>query len=133
MGMKAPITFGIGLFVAVLGLVQFALDQSPFRLFTAAVGGFFLVLGWFIGWTRHRGFTIALGHLAVTIGCLVIAYGLYQLPFLVQAPTLTDVLDLPLFWGLFTLMGGFCMIQHGSCACCIRNHEARNRNRTSSP
>jgi hypothetical protein len=123
--MRAPITFAIGLAVALLGTVQMALAPSPIRGITIAVGVFFLFFGWFIGWTRYRGFTITLGHLAVTAGCLVTAYALYQLPGMRTTPTLVEVLDLPLFWGLFTLCGGICMIQHGTCACCIRRHERK--------
>lgn len=127
MGMKARITFTIGVVVTLLGCVQFLLDQQPIRLVTVGVGLFFVCWGWFIGWTHHRGLTLTLGHLAVTLGCLVTAFGLYQIPFQSKAPGFLEVLDLPLFWGLFTLMGGICMIQHGSCACCIRSHEARTK------
>jgi hypothetical protein len=123
--MRAPITFAIGLAVALLGTGQFLFDHSPIRLLTVVLGLFFLVFGWLVGWTRFRGFTILLGHLAITAGCLVTAYAIYQIPGMKTAPTLLEVLDLPLFWGLFTLFGGVCMIQHGSCACCIRRHDRK--------
>lgn len=126
--MKAPLTFFIGLGVAVLSSVQFLLTPDPVRLVGITVGLFFVGFGWKIGWTRYRGFTVALGHVAVTAGCLVVAWAVYQLP-MAKAPSLVEVLDLPLFWGLFTLMGGVCMIQHGTCACCIRQHERRNPNK----
>lgn len=125
--MKARITFWIGLGVAMLSAVQFVLVPDPVRLIGLTVGIFFLFFGWKIGWTRHRGLTLVLGHVAVTLGCLVAAWAVYQLPALTRAPTLVEVLDLPLFWGLFTLMGGVCMINHGTCACCIRQHENRTR------
>lgn len=124
--MKAPITFSIGLAVATLSAVQFILVPDPVRLIGLSVGIFFLSFGWLVGWTRHRGFTLILGHVAVTLGCLVGAWACYQLPFLTKAPSLLEVLDLPLFWGMFTLLGGVCMINHGTCACCIRQHERRN-------
>jgi len=124
---KAPITFFIGLGVATLSVVQIVVMPSPVRWVGLVVGVFFMVFGGVIGWTRHRGFTVALGHAAITIGLLVTAWAFYQLPFLKGAPSLIEVLDLPLFWGLFTTVGGFCMIQHGTCACCIRQHEARRR------
>jgi len=125
--MKAPKTFFMGLAVTLLSLAQFLLTLSPYRFIGISVGVFFMVFGWWIGWTRHRGFTVLLGHLAITGGCLTVAYALYQLPFLPSAPTLVEVLDLPLFWGLFTVFGGVCMITHGSCACCIQQHEVRNK------
>jgi hypothetical protein len=123
--MRAPLTFVVGLVVTLLGIVLMVLAPSPLRTVTIAVGLFFVVFGWFVGWTRHRGFTILLGHLAVTAGCLMTAYALYQLPGMARAPTLLEVLDLPLFWGLFTVCGGICMIQHGTCACCIRRQEQK--------
>lgn len=130
--MKAPITFFIGLGVAVLSIVQLVLMPSPVRWVGLAIGVFFMIFGGVVGWTRHRGFTVALGHFALTAGLLVSAWAFYQLPFLKVAPTFIEVLDLPLFWGLFTTAGGFCMINHGTCACCIRQHEAR-RSRTAKP
>lgn len=118
--MRAKTTFYIGLFVAILGLVQFASSLSPMRLITVFVGVFFVVWGWKIGWTRYPVVTTWLGHVAIVVGCLVSAYGAYQIPFLNAPPTVVDVLDLPLFWGLFTIFGGWCMITHGYCGCCIR-------------
>ena len=126
--MKAPITFAIGVAVLLLCAVQFALDHSLVRLVGVAVGGFFVVFGGWVGWTRYRGFTLVLGHIAVTLGCLVTAYAVYQIPGIRVAPSLVEVLDLPLFWGLFTLLGGVCIINHGTCACCIRQHEHRVAN-----
>ncbi len=120
--MKAPITVAIGAFVTVLSLVQWGLTGAPVRFIGIGIGLFFVVFGWFVGWTTHRRFTVLLGHLALTAGALVTAWALYQLPFLTKAPDLIEVLDLPLFWGIFTIFGGVCMIQHGSCACCIRQH-----------
>jgi len=123
--MKAPITFFIGLGVAGLSSVQYLNGFSPIRVLGIAIGLFFMVFGWFVGWTKHRRFTVLLGHLATTAGCLVTAYAVYQLPSMQSSPTLVEVLDLPLFWGLFTIFGGYCMITHGYCACCIGQHDSR--------
>jgi hypothetical protein len=131
--MRAPKTVVIGIAVALLGLVQFATSGELFRLVTVTVGLALVGFGWGIGWTRYRGFTVALGHGVLVVGCLVTAYAAYQLPFLAHPPTVLEVLDLPLFWGLFTACGGVCMITHGSCACCIRQHELRNQLRAQSP
>ncbi|HUI93021.1 MAG TPA: hypothetical protein VLX68_12305 [Chitinivibrionales bacterium] len=125
--MKSPVTFFIGLFVLVLCAVQFALSLDPVRIIGVAVGAFFLIFGWFIGWTRSRTFTLVLGHAAVAIGCLVVAYAIYQLPSVRTAPNLLNVLDLPLFWGLLTMFGGYCMITHGYCNCCIRQNESKDK------
>jgi len=125
--MKAPVTFFIGVAVLVLGTIQFVLSYDPIRIISIAIGLFFMVFGSVVGWTRSKRFTLLLGHAAIVIGCLVTAWAIYQLPFLKTAPSLLEVFDLPLFWGLFTTGGGYCMITHASCACCIRQHEERNR------
>jgi hypothetical protein len=124
--MKAIKTFYIGLAVAVMSIVQFCLSLSPLRLIGIAIGLFLVIFGWKIGWTRNRKFTTLLGHFAVTAGCLVSAYAVYQIPFLKSPPSIIEVLDLPLFWGIFTIFGGYCMITHGYCSCSIKMHEEIN-------
>ncbi|HRY98522.1 MAG TPA: hypothetical protein P5550_05625 [Bacteroidales bacterium] len=128
--MRAPITFSIGLVVALLSLLQLITTEDPMRLIGLGVGILFIVWGWKVGWTRRRGLSLVLGHIALALGCLVTAYAIYQIPSLPMAPTLLEVLDLPLFWGLFTLWGGQCMITHGFCRCAIRSHEERPFNCT---
>jgi hypothetical protein len=124
--MKAIKTFCIGLGVALLSSVQFIISLAPHRLIGVAIGVFFIIFGWKIGWTRHRRFTVLLGHLAMTAGCLVSAWAVCQIPFLTSPPTLLETLDQPLFWGLFTIFGGYCMITHGHCSCAIKMHEKAN-------
>jgi hypothetical protein len=124
--MKSLITFCIGLAVALLNSVQFFLTFSPFRLIGIAVGLFFIIFGWKIGWTRNRRFTALLGHIALIVGCLVSAYAIYQIPFIKSPPTIVDVLNMPLFWGIFTIYGGHCMITHSYCSCSIKMYEEIN-------
>lgn len=121
--MKAWKTFWIGVGVCAIGLAQFAAGGDLRRLGTVAVGLFFIAWGWKIGWTKYRGLTALVGHLAVTAGCLAAAWGAYLIPFQTAKPTLLSTLDMPLFWGLFTLFGGYCMITHSYCSCTIRMHE----------
>ncbi len=125
--MRAIRTFFIGVAVFLLSVVQLILTGNPARIIGIAIGLFFAVFGWKIGWTRHRNFTAILGHFAFVAGCLVTAYSLYQLPFLPAPPTILQTLDLPLFWGLFTVGGGFCMITHGYCGCAIKMHERNQK------
>ncbi len=131
--MKAKITFFVGSAVLLLGLTQLALTQEPIRAFTVAVGAFFMLWGWKIGWTRHRGLTLWLGHAALVAGVWATVHGATRLPFLQRPPTWLEILDLPLFWGLFTILGGMCMIRHGHCACCVASHEARTNARCHRP
>jgi hypothetical protein len=127
--MKARITFGIGVFVLLLGIVQFALSHNPMRLISVAVGNLFVFWGWKIGWATHRRLIVLLGHFAIAVGCLCATYGLCQIHFLSEMPTVAQVLDMPLFWGLFSVFGGMCMIKHGHCACCIAAHTERTGSR----
>ncbi len=124
--MKAVKTFYIGLAVTLLSTVQFFLTFSPIRLTGIGIGLFFIIFGWKIGWTAHRKFTTLLGHITMVIGCLVTAYAIYQLPFINQPPTFIEILDMPLFWGIFTIFGGYCMITHGYCSCSIQMHNEIN-------
>lgn len=124
--MKAYKTFIIGLVVMSISIVQLIIAYSLLRFIGLGVGLFFVVFGWKIGWATYPGFTVMVGHLAVTVGCLTIAYSIYQLPFVVQPPSLLQTLDLPLFWGLFTLFGGQCMIKHGCCRCTMAMHLKNN-------
>jgi hypothetical protein len=124
--MKARITFYIGVFVALLNTVQFLTTFAAIRLIGIGVGLFFIFWGLKVGWTQNRNLTVIVGHLAITIGSLVTAYAIYQIPFLQNAPSFIEVLDLPLFWGIFTIWGGNCMISHGFCSCAIKMHELNN-------
>lgn len=125
--MKATRTFYIGLIVALISFVQYLSTFESNRIIGIAVGLFFIVWGWKIGWTRYRNFTVLVGHIAVVTGCIVVAYAIYQIPFLKIPPTFLQVLDTPLFWGLFTIWGGNCMITHGYCSCMITMHQKNNK------
>ncbi len=121
--MKARITFYIGVIVTILNTFQIIISYEPVRFIGIAVGLFFIIWGLKIGWTQNRNLTIIVGHVAITIGSIVTAYALYQIPFLKVAPTFIDVLDMPLFWGIFTIWGGNCMITHGYCSCAMKLHD----------
>ncbi len=124
--MKAKITFYIGVIVVLLNIVQMILSYEPIRFIGIAVGLFFVFWGLKVGWTQNRNLSVIIGHVAITIGSIVTAYAIYQIPFLKAAPSYVEVLDLPLFWGVFTIWGGNCMITHGYCSCAIKMHEFNN-------
>jgi hypothetical protein len=124
--LKARITFYIGVIVALLNVVQLIVSYDSIRFVGIAVGLFFILWGLKIGWTQNRNLTVIVGHIALTIGCLVTSYAIYQIPFLEKAPSYTEVLDLPLFWGFFIIWGGNCMITHGYCSCAVRMHDFNN-------
>ncbi len=124
--LKARITFYIGVIVALLNVVQMIVSYDATRFIGIAIGLFFIFWGLKVGWTQNRNLTVIVGHIALTIGCIVTAYAFYQIPFLEMAPTYTEVLDLPLFWGFFIIWGGNCMITHGYCSCAVRMHDFNN-------
>jgi len=124
--MKAAKTFYIGVVLTLLYAVQFILSFSLLRLAGVAVGVFFIVIGWKVGWTRYKNFTTWFGHIALIAGCLITAYAIYQIPFLKSPPTFGEILEMPLFWGFFIIFGGYCMITHGYCSCAIKMHEGIN-------
>jgi hypothetical protein len=125
--MKSPITFYIGLFVTLLTSIQMIIHPEAIRIIGISIGLFFIIWAVKIGWTRKRNITVLVGHLAVVAGCLVCAYALYSLPFLKHQPSMLEVADSPLFWGIFTIWGGNCMITHGYCSCTIKMHEMNNK------
>ncbi len=124
--MKARITFYIGVIVALLNIIQIILSYESIRFIGIAVGLFFVFWGLKVGWRQNRNLSVIVGHIAITIGSIVTAYAIYQVPFLKVAPSYIDVLDLPLFWGIFTIWGGNCMITHGYCSCSIKMHDLNN-------
>lgn len=125
--MEAAKTFFIGLFVFILSTVQLILEQNQMRIIGIVIGLFFVFWGWKVGWQKYRGWAALLGHVAITAGCLVTAYGIYQIPFLDHAPTIIEVIDMPLFWGIFVLFGGYCMITHSYCKCAISMNRGKGR------
>ncbi|MEN3203739.1 MAG: hypothetical protein ABDK87_08480 [Atribacterota bacterium] len=62
-----------------------------------------------------RVFLLLFGHGCIVLGCFLITWGIYLLP--VSQPRLVHILTRPLFWGLFSLMGGVCANYHGFCRC----------------
>jgi hypothetical protein len=126
MKIKAPVTFFIGLFVLVANLAQCCFAPSLGRAAGIFTGLFVLLIGWKLGWTTHRRFTVLVGHIVVAIGAFVTAYAVYQIPFIEIKPSILEVAGLPLFWGIFCILGGICMINHGHCNCTIAMHNRRN-------
>ncbi|MFN8254102.1 MAG: hypothetical protein U0W24_00315 [Bacteroidales bacterium] len=127
---RARITFYIGVIVAVLNIVQLIISFEAIRFIGIAVGLFFIFRGLKAGWTQNKNLTVIVGHIAITIGSIVTAYAIHQIPFLKVAPSYLEILDLPLFWGIFIIWGGNCMITHGYCSCAIKMHEMNNSIKT---
>ena len=90
-----------------------------FLLFSKAWGGVIpIVVGVFLIFLRFgekRTLTICFGHFCIFLGCFLITWGIYLLPY--SKPTVIDIFSKPLFWGLFSIGGGICANYHGFCKC----------------
>jgi hypothetical protein len=113
MKIKSPVSFTLGILLAVFGAWGIVASNNPAK-FIPLVIGLSLV---YLGWRGGRRATVLMGHIIVTCGCFLITYGIYLLPY--AKPDLAHILGLPLFWGLFCLFGGICAIYHGFCNCVI--------------
>ncbi|MDY0150803.1 MAG: hypothetical protein RBS43_00860 [Candidatus Cloacimonas sp.] len=69
----------------------------------------------YLGWANNRRAMIIFGHCLIVIGAYLITWGLYMLPSF--KPVFQDIVLGPLFWGIFSLMGGICANYHGFCKC----------------
>ena len=65
--------------------------------------------------------TLVFGHSCIVIGAYLITWGIFLLPH--SEPTLANIFGRPLFWGIFSLMGGVCAIFHGFCRCVSKQWE----------
>ncbi|MBC7349294.1 MAG: hypothetical protein H5U05_04905 [Candidatus Aminicenantes bacterium] len=71
-----------------------------------------------MSWSRSRTATLVFGHTIIVVGCFLVTWGIYLLPY--TKPTFAQVLGRPLFWGLISIFGGICANYHGFCACVRR-------------
>jgi len=94
------ITLILGITLVIIGITTIISTGSIGGAIPMIVGGTLCYLGW-------RGGRVALlvfGHVCIVLGCILITWGIYLLPY--SQPTLTHIFGRPLFWGLFSLMGG---------------------------
>jgi uncharacterized membrane protein HdeD (DUF308 family) len=105
------ITAGLGIVLLAMG-VWGIVNLSLMGGIVPTVIGASLVL---LAFNRTRVGTLVFGHACVVIGAYLITWGILLLPS--SEPTLAHVFGRPLFWGVFSLMGGICAILHGFCRC----------------
>lgn len=111
MKIKAPVAFGLGVFLTILGGIGIAITNIPAEIIPLFIG-FSLI---YLGLKGTRIATVVFGHITVACGCFLITYGLYLLPY--AKPTIAYIFGMPLFWGFICLLGGICAIYHGFCNC----------------
>lgn len=109
--MKIRITTILGFLLVLIGVWSLFQGAGPMGVIPFLIG---TALG-FLGWKGGRTGNIIFGHLCIVLGCYLITWGLYLLPH--SEPTLVHIFFRPLFWGLFSVMGGICANYHGFCRC----------------
>jgi uncharacterized membrane protein HdeD (DUF308 family) len=113
--MKRPnwITLSLGIILLIAGIISLIKGGS------FGFGGIIpLCVGLslcYLGFSRSRVALLVFGHTCVALGCFLVVWGIYLLPYC--QPKLTHIIGRPLFWGLFSMMGGICAIYHGFCHC----------------
>jgi hypothetical protein len=108
---RSWVTFILGVFLTAMGIVSLVISGSAGGTIPLLIGGSLCYLGWRGGRTA----LLVFGHTTIVIGCAMITWGIYLLPY--SKPTLTHVLSFPLFWGFISLFGGICANYHGFCQC----------------
>lgn len=108
---NGPVVFIIGLLLVALGAYVVVAARTSHGLVPFLIGCALAYLGWRGGRTP----TIVLGHALVVMGCYMLTWGVYLLPY--SKPIPAHILGRPLFWGFITLFGGICAIYHGFCNC----------------
>ena len=111
---KRIITAILGIYLMVLGI--YLVVQKKFGGFIPGTVGASLV---YLGYKPGRIATLVFGHICVTVGCILITWGIYLLPS--SQPTPAYILGRPLFWGMFCTFGGICAIHHGFCRCVMKD------------
>ncbi len=105
------ITAALGIILVILGILAIISSQSIAGIVPLVIGAALIYLAFY----RGRVATLIFGHACIVTGAYLITWGILLLPY--SQPGLPHILGRPLFWGIFSLMGGVCAIFHGFCRC----------------
>ena len=105
------ITIGLGVVLCALGIWGIVSFSDIAGIIPVLIGASLI----FLGVNRSRIGTLVFGHVCIVTGAYLITWGILLLPY--SQPTLAHIFGRPLFWGIFSLMGGVCAIFHGFCRC----------------
>lgn len=108
---KSVVVLLLGITLSILSIIVLISSGHPVAIIPLIFGISFLWLGWW----RGRSAYIVFGHAFIILGCFLITWGIYLLP--ISKPVLSHIFGRPLFWGIFSLMGGICSNYHGFCQC----------------
>ena len=93
MRIKQPISFVIGILILLFALYMLIFLGKWAGLFPLFISVSLI----FASFYKGRKVTIILGHMLIVIGCILVAWGVYLLPY--TGASLIYVFVRPLFWG----------------------------------
>jgi len=108
------ITAALGIVLIALGILGMIQSQKMAALVPLFIGASLM----YLAFSRGRVATLVFGHTCIVVGAYLITWGILLLPY--SEPKMAHVFGRPLFWGIFSLMGGVCAIFHGFCKCVTR-------------
>ncbi|MCX6830071.1 MAG: hypothetical protein NT002_12445 [candidate division Zixibacteria bacterium] len=111
------ITAALGMVLIVLGVLGIVGSLSIAGIVPLLIGASLL----FLAINRGRVATLVFGHTCIVVGAYLITWGILLLPH--SEPRMAHIFGRPLFWGIFSLMGGICAIFHGFCRCVTKQVE----------
>ncbi|MFH2035525.1 MAG: hypothetical protein ABIJ45_03905 [Candidatus Zixiibacteriota bacterium] len=105
------ITMGLGAVLVAIGVYMFVISVSIGAVIPVIIGGNLI----YLAISKSRVATLVFGHSCIAVGIYMVTWGILLLPY--SEPRIAHIFARPLFWGLFSMMGGICAIFHGFCRC----------------
>ncbi len=107
----STITGFLGVILVGLGVFMLVKPVGHGGIIPLLIGGALI----FQALRGGRVATLVFGHTCIVVGAYLITWGILLLPY--SEPRMAHIFGRPLFWGIFSLMGGICAIFHGFCRC----------------
>jgi len=107
-----PSTITAALGIVLVGIGIYVMITSVIAGVIPTIIGCSLI---YLALCKGRVATLVFGHACILVGAYMITWGILLLPH--SQPTIAHIFGRPLFWGIFSLMGGICAIFHGFCRC----------------
>lgn len=107
---KSLVTLILGILLFLFGIFLLVI-ADPFGVIPLLIGASLFYLGWCGGRTP----LVIFGHTCIVVGCLLVTWGIYLLPY--SKPIFAHIFFRPLLWGFIAIFGGICANYHGFCQC----------------
>lgn len=108
---RGVVGVALGCLLVGLGVYSFVISRGGYGVIPLVIGAALVYLGFRPGRTALAVF----GHACIVVGCVLVTLGIYLLPH--SPATLATVFLRPLFWGMFSILGGVCANYHAFCNC----------------